>query len=64
MKYNGEVCEIKDVGNEVEIAIINIRRKGCAAWREYGPAIRIRLPHAMAKGFWLQRRITLNIEAR
>lgn len=61
MKYKGEVTELKDTGDEAEVAIGNVKRDGSAEWREYSPTLRIRMPHSLAKGFTLGRRVTVNV---
>ncbi len=64
MKYEGEVSQLKSVGNEAEVEVVNVKRKGQAGWRENGINIKFRIPFSMSKSFFLERPVVINIQPK
>jgi len=59
--FAGSVVNIRDKGDEAEITLVNVRRRGAAAWREYGPEVSFRIPLEAAAAFRIGRSVRIKV---
>lgn len=61
MKYEAEIDKAENMGADAEVTLTNVDRKGSAAWRGYGPNMKIRIPFGMLKNYALGRGVIIEI---
>ena len=61
MVFRGSVSGTRDVGEDVEIAVVNVRWKGAATWRNYNSEIKFMVPLSKARAFWAGRAVRIEV---
>jgi hypothetical protein len=64
MKFTGSVSALREMASGVEFTVTNIRQKGAAEWREYGPSASFVLPHSQARAFHIGRSVEIEVTAK